>query len=133
MFTTPQYDKRAIRWLEKLLAVSPDPAYFFDVKTHDLLAANHRCVQLLGFKWQELLGKKLGELRSPEDMFNFLETLKREQASGEAQCTYVKQDGAKLAVHLTYRDNFCMDSQGFGHHVCLVIVDATESEEKLAA
>jgi len=112
----------ALRWLERMLAASPDPAYFFDMKSRRLLAVNRLLVKLLGYRWEELLAKSVEDLRPLEELPHLLRSLKQEPPSNSVDCRHIRKDGTLLFVRVFYRDNYYLDSEGSEHAILLVTI-----------
>jgi PAS domain-containing protein len=83
----------ALRWLEKMLAASRDPAYFFDMKSRRLLAVNRLLVKLLGYRWEELLEKSVEDLRPIEELPHLLRSLRQEPPSNSVDCRHIRKTG----------------------------------------
>jgi|ERR1700730_18401921 PAS domain-containing protein len=112
----------ALRWLERMLAASPDPAYFFDMKSRRLLAVNRLLVKLLRYRWEELLAKSVEDLRPLEELPHLLRSLKQEPPSNSVDCRHIRKDGTLLFVRAFYRDNYYLDSEGSEHAIRLVTI-----------
>jgi PAS domain-containing protein len=112
----------ALRWLERMLAASPDPAYFFDVKSRRLLAVNRLLVKLLRYRWEELLAKSVEDLRPLEELPHLLRSLKQEPPLNSVDCRHIRKDGTLLFLRVFYRDNYYLDSEGSEHAIRLVTI-----------
>jgi PAS domain S-box-containing protein len=105
-----------------MLAASPNPAYFFDMKSHGLVAVNRVLVKLLGYRWEELLAKSVEDLRPIEEIPHLLRSLKQEPPANSVDCRYIRKDGTLLFVRVFYRDNYYLDSEGSEHAIRLVTI-----------
>lgn len=114
--------KETVRWLEKILAASTDPAFFFAMEGHYLLAVNHKFVKLLGFNWEELLAKRVEDLLPSQDIPRLHRALKQDVSPGAIDCRYLRKDGTTLFVRLLHRDNAYLDADKREHAIRLVVI-----------
>jgi PAS domain S-box-containing protein len=110
----------------KLFADNPQPMWVFDVETLRFLEVNEAAMKLYGYTREEFLSMSAIEIRPPEDVPAFLETLHgRSDLQNAGEWKHVLKDGRIITVHIAAHR---MDL--FGTHAVLSLLQDVSDRKR---
>jgi PAS domain-containing protein len=108
--------------LDRLVRLIPHPAYFFDVRTLEILVVNPEFAKLMEYDEAALRNMTIADLRPSEEFPNIEKALEPPDTDGAVEWRYTTATGQLAYVHLTYRDSVFVDSTGKNRNVRLVTI-----------
>jgi PAS domain S-box-containing protein len=115
--------------LDNLLQVIANPAYFFDMETHRILAVNRGFADVMEYSQDELLEMTVADLRPKGDLAKLTKALAQSPPEGTVEWRYTTRTGKVLYMRLSYRNSLYIDKlHGRRHDVRLVVISSWDTQ-----